>query len=194
MWASVPERKCGEDDRDMLLIQQGDGEVLQQLMSRWYGQMRKFHGSRQRVAEYVEFDDFFQEVSMRIWLRAATYRPGKFRSWIYCIANSIIVDAFRRKKLRFAEMPDCYDAADRGSPLDTAVEVIAERVHRYLQDRCGRDRGVAIGRLLAEECSTKECAELIGLSGSTVRWWRAYLVSELRNQKESLIREVASCV
>ena len=44
-------------------------------------------------------EDLVQEVFLRAWLRAETYRPGRgpVRGWLFAIARNLAIDAARKR-------------------------------------------------------------------------------------------------
>jgi len=190
-------RKLTDDDQDMLALQRGDNDAMTNIINRWKKQMYKLHFSLKCMAGSIEFDDFLQEVSLRIWTRAETYRVGNgtFCSWIYCIGRSVIIDSYRQARRNPAKSTLAIDVKDhREWFYDDEATVVAGYVQEYLKQRCGVERGVAMEWLLSGECTTEECADVLGLSCATIRWWRQLLVEEIRNRKEKLIRHSVECV
>jgi RNA polymerase sigma factor (sigma-70 family) len=184
------------DDVDMGAIQQGDSDVLARIMVRWHKPMRKFYSSMAYLAGSLECEDFLQELSIRIWQRAGSYRSGSFRGWVYCLARSIIIDSRRKDRLKLVEMTGGHDVTDTRfiDHMNDDSDLIAAKVHQYLYQRCGTDRGIAMGWLLSGECTIHEYAEFIGISENTARWWRCRIVEELKNRQEELIQSGVGCV
>ncbi|HEX9075184.1 MAG TPA: sigma-70 family RNA polymerase sigma factor [Anaerolineae bacterium] len=76
-------------------------------------------------------EEVVQEVFVKIWRRAAEYRPerGKFSSWLSGIAHNHAIDEFRRRRVRPMASGDDETAAaeivDGGPvPFDRAVQSI----------------------------------------------------------------------
>lgn len=185
-----------DDDADMQAVKYGDSEAMGRLMRRWRGQMCKFYWSMcWRRTNSIEREDFLQEIALRIWARSAGYREGTFRGWIHCIANSVLVSSFRKNKCSTSSFPESFDAEDRRHICVSIDDrEIHQRASEYLLNRCGPNMGEVMLYLLSDDITVKECGEQLGMPLATVRWWRANLLSELQNRKESLIHETVPCV
>ena len=74
-------------------------------------------GSREQA------EDLFQETFRRVHEKAATFRGGKFKSWLFTIATRVAIDNLRRRKqLRFVSLnrdSDCNEGS--GGQLSAAA-------------------------------------------------------------------------
>lgn len=78
----------------MILVQQGDQGAYGELFARWKGPMWSFLMRKTRRQELAS--DLFQEVFLRVWRSAGTFREGQpFRPWLYRVATNVARDRFR---------------------------------------------------------------------------------------------------
>lgn len=118
------------DDEEVLSrLQRGEGWAMSVLYDRY---ARLVFSLALRVLNDRESsEEVVQEVFVKIWRRAAEYRPerGKFSSWLSGIAHNHAIDEFRRRRVRPMASGDDETAAaeivDGGPvPFDHAVQSI----------------------------------------------------------------------
>jgi RNA polymerase sigma-70 factor, ECF subfamily len=95
------------DDELMARVVQRDEVAFARLLARHLGSVHRY---LTRMTTRADADDLAQETFLRLWLHAASYRPGTVRltTWLHRIAHNLAVDEKRR----------------RGSDLRIAIEKI----------------------------------------------------------------------
>lgn len=99
------------DDSDMLLVAQGCSLAFERLVQRHEARLVNWI---RRVCNPNDAEDLSQEVFIRVFTKAAQYRPGNFVSWMFRIARNIITDNARSENRR-EEVTighDCYEEED----------------------------------------------------------------------------------
>lgn len=108
----------------MLLVQQGDRQAFEALFERWKDPIWSFLARRTGDPEIAS--DLYQEVFLRVWRSASTWRPGeRFRPWIYRIAANVGRDRFRRSTREISTVE--IDPERGGSFTDPLASVDVER-------------------------------------------------------------------
>ncbi len=87
----------------------GDESAFAELVGRYgdgmLGYLTKICKNRSQA------EDFFQETFKRVHEKAATFRGGNFKSWLYTIATRVAFDTFRKnKRLKFISLNRVLDA------------------------------------------------------------------------------------
>ncbi len=164
----------------------GDGSRFGELIER-FGPRVRYIISRRRVPE-DSVDDLQQEVWIKIFRNASSYRGATFPAWLSSIVHSVCLDYFRAKS-RCVSTSSITEFTDRDTgEVDVIdrleIEHHAERVMCKLRSVYGEDAEL-IASLLTGDRSTSECAELAGRSISTMRWRRAYVKKQLSDFVES---------
>jgi RNA polymerase sigma factor (sigma-70 family) len=108
----------------MLLVQQGDRQAFEVLFERWRDPIWSFLVRRTGDAESAS--DLYQEVFLRVWRSAGTWRAGeRFRPWIYRIAANVGRDRFRRSTREVITVE--IDPERGGTFVDPLAAVDVER-------------------------------------------------------------------
>jgi RNA polymerase sigma-70 factor (ECF subfamily) len=85
-------------------VSQGDGAALRDLLDQYEPMLQHLYGrsSSTSFREFFDFDDFTQEVAIRLWKSAKKYDSSKSSetSWIHMIAQRTLIDACRSFKHR----------------------------------------------------------------------------------------------
>jgi RNA polymerase sigma-70 factor (ECF subfamily) len=85
-----------DDDRLMILIQEGDAEAFAELVARYRESLIGFFYRNTRDVQLAE--DLSQETLFRIHSQAWDYLPRqKFRGWMFRIARNLLIDNVRRQ-------------------------------------------------------------------------------------------------
>lgn len=99
------------DDSDMLLVAQGCSLAFERIVHRHEARLVNWI---RRVCNQNDAEDLSQEVFIRVFTKASTYRPGNFVAWMFRIARNIVTDKSRSDKRR-EEVTighDCYEEED----------------------------------------------------------------------------------
>ena len=131
----------GGTDPDEALVERigrGDGAAVQALVARKLPRMLAL--ARRMLGDPIEAEDVAQDVFMRVWKQAPSWRPGaaRFDTWMHRVALNLCYDRLRRRREDpVAEPPDRPDpdaqpdrnlqAAEVGARVDAALQTLPER-------------------------------------------------------------------
>ena len=154
----------------------------------------RFKGDR------IEAEDLAQEVFLRAWQSAATYKPtAKFTTWIYRITANLCINKQKSDRIRRLFMVPASrkeeglgnefsaDHARKGpSPEDLLLE--AERKQQVLSAlrRLPANQKIALILKKYEDLSYKEIARIIGCSVSAVD---SLMIRAKRNLQKKLVSQ-----
>jgi len=110
----------GEDPDQLLVarVGRGDPAAIQALMARKLPRMLAL--ARRMLGDAAEAEDVAQEVFVRVWRQASTWKPGagRFDTWMHRVALNLCYDRLRRRREHTVdEMPEQIDpspGAERG--------------------------------------------------------------------------------
>jgi RNA polymerase sigma-70 factor, ECF subfamily len=86
-----------EDDQRMIRLQEGDGTAFEELMSEWRNPLHRFFLRSTR--DVTQTEDLLQDTFLRLYRNSWDYVPtGRFRGWLFRIANNLLVDHTRRAR------------------------------------------------------------------------------------------------
>ncbi len=113
----------------------------------------------------VEAEDVAQEVFLRVWKHAGTWRPGKakFETWIHRVAMNLCYDRLRRKREVITDAPPERPDPALGADDTLHARQAAARLAAAVAELPERQRA-AIVLCAYEEKSNIEAAEILGLS------------------------------
>jgi RNA polymerase sigma-70 factor (ECF subfamily) len=126
-------------DEDLVVrIGRGDPAAVRAFVGRKGPRMTAL--AYRMLADAAEAEDVVQEVFMRVWKQAPTWRPGtaRFDTWMHRVALNLCYDRLRRRREQvMAEPPEQVDegpgpdagllAADVGRRVDAALSTLPER-------------------------------------------------------------------
>ena len=162
----------------MLALQAGDSSAFEVLVKRWEDRLLRY--CYRLVNDITLAEDLRQEVFLRIFRSAKTYRPtATFSTWIYRIAKNLCLDA-RAKKGYQAEIPmgDYLALAFGGfddslidpSPPDVVlVNKETEREIRLALEQLPENQRVATTLRLYHDMQFDEIAKVLGCPVSTAK-------------------------
>ncbi|MCP9488225.1 MAG: sigma-70 family RNA polymerase sigma factor [Gaiellaceae bacterium MAG52_C11] len=157
---------------------------LRQLYDTHAGELFAF--AVRSLGERGAAEDLVQEVFLRAWLRAETYRPelGSVRGWLFAIARNLAIDAARARSARprLAE-----DAAEETGAFDRELERVEQRI--VLAEALGRltaDHRRALLEVAVRERTVSEAAALLGVPEGTIKSRLFYALKALRLALEEL--------
>ena len=91
----------------MHLVQKGDSQAFQVLFSRYKVPIWSF--LVRRTGDRNQASDLYQEVFLRVWRAAHTFRHGqRVRPWVYRISTNVIRDQYRKstRQVETVELDD----------------------------------------------------------------------------------------
>ena len=95
----------------MLEFQKGDKASFEKLMTKYYKPLLNF--IYRFVANADTAEDLTQEVFIKVYKSASTYRPAaKFQTWLYQIARNASLNELRRTKRRTVSLDETFDTED----------------------------------------------------------------------------------
>ena len=160
-----PTAGAGEDpDRELVArVAQGDPAAIQALVARKLPRMLAL--ARRMLGDAGEAEDVAQEVFVRAWKQAGSWKPGagKFDTWMHRVALNLCYDRLRRRRETPTadppERPDPSPGADQAMEqaelsvrVEAAVAVLPERQRE------------AVVLCHYQELSNIEAAALMGVS------------------------------
>lgn len=143
-------------------VGEGDALAIEALVARKLPRMTAL--AVRLLGDRSEAEDVVQEVFVRVWKGAATWRPGaaKFDTWMHRVALNLCTDRLRKR--RDVPLPDNWDTADPAPDADAAIE--DQRQSDALGDALAaiapRQRE-AIVLTYYQELSNRDAATLMGI-------------------------------
>lgn len=162
-------RRMSNDGNDASLAGEGDMQAFERLYRRNLDQVRRL---AIRMVGADDADDATQDVFVRVWAKAATYREeSSFRTWLHRLAVNVLVRRAQRSQRiakRFLQVdmtvhPGRADPSDARMDVQTALNRLAPEVRAVvvLHDMEGYSHE-EIGQILG-----------IGVSAARMRLHRA---------------------
>jgi RNA polymerase sigma-70 factor (ECF subfamily) len=141
-------------------------EAARELYSR-YG-TAVYSWIRRMTGDPVRSEDLTQEVFLRAWHRASTYRKekGSVGAWLYGISRNCVADAMRKER-ELVGLPD-QELAKHATNLDLEAVWIGGQVAAALKTLSPEHRQV-LEMAYFEHLTQKEIAEKLGIPVGTVK-------------------------
>lgn len=179
-----------EKTDDDLLAGYLDGKVedLESLITRY---RRPLYGFILRmVSSRHDADEIFQDVWMRVIQKCGTYKPGRFKGWVFRIAHNLIVDQGRSRKIILSiderihadDESTLQDIVPDGRPGPAATvhgRDLAQRIEQALDMISPEQKEVFLMRMEAG-MPFKEIAKAQAISINTALARMHYAVSSMR--------------
>ena len=153
------------DDDDAELVQRvarGDASAYRALVARHGANLERF--ARRLLRDDAEAEDVVQETFLRLWQRAAEYRPAaRVGTWLHSIAHHLAID-----RLRATKRLDALSEDNGGSPVSARQpELLDEKRRAEVLDAAlaslpGR-QGAAVTLVHLHGLSGAEAAEVLGI-------------------------------
>lgn len=153
-------------DPDEDLVQRvgaGDKRAAAELVRRHLPKMVGL--ARRMLGDAAEAEDVGQEVFLRVWKHAPSWKPGqaKFETWMHRVAMNLCLDRLRRSGRNAGEVtPETIDGqASATRALDDRQR--RERVRDALQELPERQRAALVLCYYQDRTNT-DAAEILGIS------------------------------
>lgn len=135
------------------------------------------------LQDRADAEEALQEIYVKIWKRAGSYRQGvaKPMTWLIAVARNHALDVLRRRRQASEELEEADEVADpRSGPEEAAVHASEGRriddCMKLLED----DRAQAVRSAYVEGLSYLELAGLHGVPLNTMRTWLRRSLLKLR--------------
>ena len=147
----------------MVRVKAQDRDAFAVLVERHLATIHAFTYRLTRDAE--DAADIAQETFLRVWSKAATYRPNrvKFTTWLHRIAHNLCIDQHRRRRPIDDVDVDTLDSSEPEVDQLPANERLREAVDRALADLPERQR-TALLLCHRRNMSNREAAEVLDIS------------------------------
>lgn len=148
--------QADDDDALMERVKARDQAAFASLVAR---HLAAIHGYVMRLTHsHADAEELAQETFLRVWSRAATYRPGtvRFTTWLHRIAHNLSMDELRRQRPEPLDEPDTFEG---GAP-DPERTIAAREANARLD--------CALGELPANQRAALLLTEVQGLSNQQV--------------------------
>lgn len=135
------------------------------------------------LKDRAQAEDAVQEVYVRIWRRAGSFRAGQSSAmaWLVTIARNQSIDMIRARQpasIEFDEVPEIADHAPDPEHL-AAITSDGRRIKACLEE-LEADRATAVVGAYVEGLSYQELADQIGVPLNTMRTWLRRSLIKLR--------------
>ncbi|MEO6377291.1 MAG: RNA polymerase sigma factor [Caulobacteraceae bacterium] len=122
---TVDEAQGGDPDGELVVrVGAGDAAAVQALVARKLPRMLAL--ARRLLGDAAEAEDVAQEVFLRAWRQAKSWRPGRarFDTWMHRVALNLCYDRLRRRReTPMATPPDVADPARGADQILQAADV-----------------------------------------------------------------------
>ena len=186
------------DDELIALYREGSSTAFNTLVLRYDAPLHTY--IRMSVHDGALADDIFQDTFMKVilTLREGKYTgQGKFKAWVTQVARNLIIDHFRRVKVKnvISEWDESFreELSERlpSEERNAEEELIRQSEHRALHDWIAKlpqaQREVLQLRYL-EDMSFKEIAMQTGVSINTALGRMRYALINLRKEATTAYR------
>lgn len=191
---SSPKASDAPAPDDGVLMQRfaaGDLAAFEQLYHRHKGGLMRF--LQRGLGRRETAEECFQEVWSRVIAARERYRPGaRFATWLYQIANNLLVDQYRRQRPEHGtdELPEPGEEAG-ANPMSPAVALMpdealgefeqARRLQQALAELPDEQR-IAVQLRLEQELSLEEIGAVTGAGRETVKSRLRYAMDKLKER------------
>ena len=155
------------DEALMGRVARGGADAFEVLIDRHLGSVVTFCYTFCRDREQA--DDLAQEIFMRVFRNAASYRPvAKFTTWLYKVAANLCINEAKKAKIRKTVSLDGPVGADPG-PLTTAERHEAGKLIEQAIQALPEDQRVTLILVERQNLPYKDIADILGVTVSAVK-------------------------
>ena len=163
--------------------QAGCRESATALLGSFYAQI--FAYLRRISGDSEEAADLTQKTFAKAWAALPSYQArSRFSTWLHAIAHHVYVDWRRQRKPGTSQTDEWWAA--QSAPISTPFEDAAERdlaLRLYaLVERLEEEARQVLHLHYYQELSIAETAEVLGVSGSTVKYRLRAALEQLRSR------------
>jgi RNA polymerase sigma-70 factor, ECF subfamily len=151
-----------DDDAELVRrVGHGDASAYRTLVARHAANLQRF--SKRLLRDDAEAEDVVQETFLRLWQRAAEYRPAaRVGTWLHSIAHHLAVDRLRATRRLDTLSDEDESAVSARQPLLLDEKRRAEALEAALAALPGR-QGAAVTLVHLHGLSGAEAAEVLGI-------------------------------
>jgi RNA polymerase sigma-70 factor (ECF subfamily) len=171
-------------DSLLLALRDGDhhGEGWKVFESRYRGVI--FGWYQRRDLPPADFEDFFQDLVLRLFQTISTYNPAKalFRSWLKTVVNNMLTDYSRKQRRRLerggvggtafleqlAQLESPETADELSGVIEDQAKLIAAEVLKRVRARVEEKTWQAFDQYVEKGRSAPDVAAELGLRVATV--------------------------
>ena len=138
----------------------------------------------------AEAEDVLQEVYIRVWHRASSFRPGqaKARSWLIAIARNLSIDRIRARRAPVAPIEMAEDIPDTNPTPEAAAAAAQDRARiETCLEELENNRAEAVRAAYVEGYSYQDLADRFGTPLNTIRTWLRRSLLRLRDCMEQRV-------
>lgn len=168
----------------MLAYAAGDIAAFEQLYARHRGPLYRF--LVRGISPRATAEECFQEVWSRVVAARERYRPeARFSTWLYQIANNLLIDQYRRARPGVSIDDDETGALQIPAETTDQPEPVLSRFEesRRLQQvlaELPEEQRIAVQLRLEQELSLEEIGEITGVGRETVKSRLRYALDKLK--------------
>ncbi len=172
-----------DDDALMARVVQGDRSAFATLVARHLTPLH--HYLRRLTGSVADAEDLSQEAFLRVWERAARYRPGtvQFSTWLHRVAHNLAVDAARRRRPETVALSEQLEDHTPDPPEQVAAAQTARRLDAALAALPTSQRA-ALLLCQVQGFSNRDAGAIVGVS---VRGLESLLARARRSLRAALL-------
>lgn len=189
--ASAPLGTEGPNDSELMQrFAAGDLPAFEQLYNRHKGGLMRF--LQRGLGRRETAEECFQEVWSRVIAARDRYQAdARFATWLYQIANNLLIDQFRRQRpeLNVETLPEAEPLIDNPlapsaalSPEDTLGAFEQARRLQIALAELPEEQRIAVQLRLEQELSLEEIGAITGAGRETVKSRLRYALDKLKDR------------
>ena len=171
------------DEELMLAYGRGDAAAFDRLYERHRGPLFRF--LLRGLSNRATAEECFQEVWSRVINARQRYRPeARFSTWLYQIANNLLIDQYRRARPQTdgdaAEAIFERSESDTPQPEQALSDFEQRRRFQRVLEELPDDQRIAIQLRLEQELSLEEIGRITDAGRETVKSRIRYALARIR--------------